>query len=70
MGKNRLMAARFQVTKSTGTLAGKPIPSVHVIRDEGNGNAEMVRIPCADAAEQDRIAAELTELLDELTANP
>jgi hypothetical protein len=26
----------------------------------------MVRIPCADAAEQDRIAAELTELLDEL----
>lgn len=64
------MAAGFQVTKSTGTLAGKPVPSVHVIRDEGNGNAEIVRIPCADKAEQDRIAAELTELLSELLPRP
>jgi hypothetical protein len=60
------MASGFSVTKSTGTLAGKPVLSVHVMRDEGNGNAEMVRIPCADRAEQDRIAAELTELLNEL----
>ena len=41
------MAAGFHVTKTTGTLAGKPVPSVHVMRDEGNGDAEMVRIPCA-----------------------
>lgn len=60
------MASGFSVTKSTGTLAGKPVLSVHVMRDEGNGNAEMVRIPCADKSEQDRIAAELTELLNEL----
>ncbi len=64
------MAIGYQVTKTTGTLAGRPVPSVHVIRDEGNGNAEMVRIPCHDAAEQDRIAAELVELLDELLAKP
>ena len=60
------MAVGFQVTKTTGTLAGKRVFSVNVIRDEGNGNAEMVRIPCPDTAEQDRIAAELTELLNEL----
>lgn len=60
------MATGFYVAKTTGTLAGKPVPSVHVMRDEGNGNADMVRIPCADAGEQDRIAAELTELLNEL----
>ena len=60
------MAAGYQVTKVTGTRAGRPAFSVNVIRDEGNGNAEMVRIPCPDTAEQDRIAAELTELLDEL----
>jgi hypothetical protein len=62
------MATGFHVTKTTGTLAGKPVPSVHVMRDEGNGNADMVRIPCADATEQNRIAAELTELLRELDA--
>jgi hypothetical protein len=60
------MAKGFQVTKTTTTLAGRKVPSVHVIRDEGNGNADMVRIPCHDAAEQDRIAAELAELLNEL----
>ena len=64
------MASGFHVTKTTGTLAGKPVPSVHVMRDEGNGDAEMVRIPCVDTAEQDRIAAELTELLNELRPNP
>jgi hypothetical protein len=64
------MASGFYVTKTTGTLAGKPVPSVHVLRDEGNGDAEMVRIPCVDTAEQDRIAAELTELLNELRPNP
>jgi len=61
-----MMALGFTVRKTTGTLAGRPAPAVHVIRDEGNGNAEMVRIPCADTAEQDRIAAELVELLNEL----
>jgi hypothetical protein len=60
------MAVGYQVTKTTGTLAGRSVLSVNVIRDEGNGNAEMVRIPCPDAAEQERIAAELTELLEEL----
>ncbi len=60
------MATGFHVTNTTGSLAGKPVPSVHAMRDEGNGNAEMVRIPCADAAEQARIAAKLTELLNEL----
>jgi hypothetical protein len=60
------MAAGYRVTKTTGTLAGRPALSVHVLRGEGNGNAEMVHIPCPDAAEQDRIAAELMELLDEL----
>jgi len=64
------MAAGFQVTKTTGTLAGRPVFSVHVIRDEGNGNTEMVRIPCPDTAEQDRIAAELVELLNELLPKP
>jgi hypothetical protein len=64
------MAAGFYVTKTTGMMAGKPVPSVHVLRDEGNGDAEMVRIPCADAAEQDRIAAELNELLHELRPKP
>jgi len=64
------MAVGYQVTKTTGTLAGKPVLSVNVIRDEGNGNAEMVRIPCPDTAEQDRIAAELAELLDELVPKP
>jgi hypothetical protein len=60
------MAIGFRVTKSAGTLAGKPVLGVHVLRDEGNGNAEMVRIPCPDTTEQDRIAAELVELLNEL----
>lgn len=60
------MALGFQVTKTAGTLAGKPVLSVNVLRDEGNGNAEMVRIPCPDTAEQDRIAAELVELLNEV----
>jgi hypothetical protein len=68
--KEREMATGFRVTKTTGTLAGKSVPAVHVLRDEGNGNAEMVRIPCADIAEQDRIAAELAELLDELATKP
>ncbi len=60
------MALGFDVTKTTGTLAGKPVFSVHVLRDDGNGGAEMVRIPCPDVAEQNRIAAELVELLNEL----
>ena len=60
------MAVGFNVTKTTGTLGGKPVFSVHVLRDEGNGGADMVRIPCPDAVEQDRIAAELVELLNEL----
>ena len=60
------MAVGFNVTKTTETLAGKPVFRVHVLRDEGNGGAEMVRIPCPDAAEQARIAAELVELLNEL----
>lgn len=64
------MAVGYQVTKATGTLAGRPVLSVNVIRDEGNGNAEMVRIPCPDTAEQDRIAAELVDLLDELLPKP
>jgi hypothetical protein len=60
------MAIGFRVTKTAQTLAGKPVLGVHVIRDEGNGNAEMVRIVCQDKAEQNRIAAELDELLNEL----
>jgi hypothetical protein len=64
------MAAGYQVTKATETLAEKPVLSVNVIRDEGNGNAEIVRIPCPDTAEQDRIAAELVELLNELVPKP
>jgi hypothetical protein len=64
------MAVGFHVTKTAGTLAGKPALGVHVMRDEGNGNAELVRIPCHDTAEQDRIAAELVELLKELLPKP
>jgi hypothetical protein len=60
------MALGYRVTKTAGTLAGKPVLRVHVIRDEGNGGAEMVHIQCPDAAEQDRIAAELVELLNEV----
>ena len=60
------MATGFHVMKTTQTLAGKPILKVHVVRDEGNGNAEMVGIACQDKAEQNRIAAELNELLNEL----
>ena len=60
------MTTGFHVTKTAQTLAGKPVLSVHVLRDEGNGGAEMVRIPCPDTAEQDRIAAELDELLNEV----
>jgi len=60
------MAQRFQVTKTQQTLAGKPVLSVHVLRDDGNGGSEMVRIPCPNAAEQDRITAELVELLNEV----
>lgn len=60
------MATGFHVTKTAQTLAGKPVLSVHVLRDEGNGGAEMVRIPCPDTGEQDRIAAELDELLNEV----
>jgi hypothetical protein len=65
-GRGELMALGYQVTKTAGTLAGKPVLGVKVLRDEGNGGAEMVRIPCPDTAEQDRIAAELVELLNEL----
>ena len=65
-GRGGLMAIGYNVTKTAGTLAGKPVLAVHVVRDEGNGNAEMVRIPCPDTAEQDRIAAELVELLNEV----
>ena len=61
------MATGFSVIKTTQTLAGKPVLKVHVVRDEGNGNAEMVQVACPDKAEQDRIAAELNELLNELT---
>ena len=60
------MATGFSVIKTAQTLAGKPVLKVHVVRDEGNGNAEMVQIACPDKVEQDRIAAQLTELLDEL----
>lgn len=60
------MALGYHVTKTAGTLAGKPVLRVLVLRDEGNGGAEMVRIPCPDTAEQDRIAAELVELLNEV----
>ena len=61
------MATGFSVIKTSQTLAGNPVLKVHVVRDEGNGNAEMVQIACPDKAEQDRIAAELNELLSELT---
>jgi len=64
------METGFHVTKIKGTLAGKPVLSVHVVRDEGNGNADMVRIPCPNAVEQERIAAELVELLKELRPKP
>ena len=64
------MIPGYHVTKAAGTLAGKPVLSVHVLRDEGNGGSDMVRIPCPDTAEQDRIAAELVELLDELVPKP
>ena len=60
------MTPGFHVTKTAQTLAGKLVLSVHVLRDEGNGGAEMVRVPCPDTAEQDRIAAELIELLSEV----
>jgi hypothetical protein len=60
------MALGFQVTKTAGTLAGKPVLRVHVLRDDGNGGSEMVHIPCPDTTEQDRIAAELVELLNEV----
>jgi hypothetical protein len=60
------MTPGFHVTKTAQTLTGKPVLSVHVLRDEGNGGAEMVRILCPDTAEQDRIAAELVELLNEV----
>lgn len=60
------MATGFNVTKTTSTLAGKPLYSVNVLREEGNGGAQMVHIPCPDAAEQNRVAAELVELLNEL----
>jgi len=62
------MATGFSVIKTTQTLAGKSVLKVHVIRDEGNGNAEMVEISCPDKADQDRVAAELNELLNELEA--
>lgn len=64
-----LMTAGYQVRKTAQTLAGKPVFAVHVLRDDGNGGTEMVRIPCPDTAEQDRIAAELAELLNELLPN-
>jgi len=64
-----LMTPGYQVRKTEGTLAGKPVLVVHVLRDDGNGGTEMVRIPCPDTAEQDRIAAELAELLKELLPN-
>ncbi len=56
----------YQVRKTVQTLAAKPVLVVHVLRDDGNGGTEMVRIPCPDTAEQDRIAGELAELLDEI----
>jgi len=62
------MTPGYEVRKTTQTLAGKTILVVHVLRDDGNGGAEMVRIPCPDAAEQNRIAGELDELLNELLA--
>ena len=60
------MTPGYQVRKTTQTLAGKPVLAVHVLRDDGNGGTEMVRIPCPDTAEQDRVAAELVELLNEV----
>jgi hypothetical protein len=64
------MAVGYHVTKTVGTQTGRPVLGVHVVRDEGNGNAEMVRIACPDKAEQDRIAADLVELLNELIPKP
>jgi hypothetical protein len=64
------MAVGYHVTKTAGTQAGQPVLGVQVMRDEGNGNAEMVRIECPDRAHQDRIAAELVALLDELMPKP
>ncbi len=60
------MIPGYQIRKTVQTLAEKPVLAVHVLRDDGNGGAEMVRIPCPDTAEQDRIAAELVELLNEI----
>ncbi len=60
------MTPGYEVRKTTQTLAGKQVLAVHVLRDDGNGGTEMVRIPCPDTAEQDRIAGELAELLNEL----
>ena len=64
------MAVGFNVTKTAGSLAGKPVLGVNVLRDDGNGGSLMVRIPCSSTAEQDRITAELTELLNELVTKP
>ena len=69
-GKGEVMALGYHVTKTEATLAGKPVLGVKVLRDEGNGGAEMVRIPCPDTAEQNRIAAELVELLNEVVPKP
>ncbi len=68
--EGRAMAVGYHVTKTAGTQTGRSVLGVHVVRDEGNGNAEMVRIACPDKAEQDRIAAELVELLNELVPKP
>ena len=66
--RSRPMTPDFEVRKTTATLAGKPVPVVHVLRDDGNGGTEMVRIPCPDSREQDRIAAELDALLKAVDA--
>ena len=65
-GKGCVMAEGFRVVKTTGTLARKPILGVNVLRDDGNGGSLMAHIPCSNTADQNRIAAELGELLNEL----
>ena len=49
--------------KETRTEGEPPDPPVGIREGEDN---PMVRIPCPDTAEQDRIAAELDELLNEV----
>jgi hypothetical protein len=61
------MAVGYHVSKTSGTQAGQPAFGVHVVRQNDDGTTtEMVRIGCADQAEQNRITDQLTNLLLEL----